>query len=582
MLHSKSKPLLFVSLAIAVALAVGLFWGDADGRSIRSALPERPDTEGFPAALDQRLDRVESRLIWPWNDHAQSVLELSGLYHINGFNEEALRCYELALSFEEVEEDLLLYRRSDLASQMGNLGLARTSLQQCLEKSPYYLPARLRLAELEYKSGDADQALDRYRSILDTHETQPHALLAIARDQLRENRIHESIVTLKKLVLANPDFSDGFSLLSQALDRAGQDQLAAEIRENAPRRKPSPLADPWLDSLMDDCYDSQRLSFVFENHLKAGDLDRALELVDRMEAIRPNDPQAYQQRGYAFYQVGRYEDAADAYEQALAFGGDPSTVRYFLADALARGGLNGRAESVVSEEIARTGGDADLLVLMASLAERRDSGEQIGWLEKALAKDPYHIEGNRQVSRLYWSLGKRKESIQALEQLRQLLPQDLASRVMIGRYALEVNQPKDAIDPLQEAVEIDPENQDASALLALAYLRSGNEQARAGAFEAAIRFYDRAIDVSADGEEAYLNKVQLCLKLERYDLAEATVSNLIERRPNDPVLYVSLGDVRMASGDLEGARASWKEALQRSEGNRELLRVIEQRLRENG
>ncbi|MBD5778071.1 tetratricopeptide repeat protein [Pelagicoccus sp. NFK12] len=532
--------------------------------------------------MDHRIDRIESRLLLPWNDHGQSIVELAGLYHINGFNVEALACYKIALSESDVAADILLYRRADLASQMGDFAMARTSLFDCLEKTPDYLPARLKLAELEYKSGDADHALQRYRSILDSHKTQPQALLAIARDQLRENDVQESIVTLKKLVLANPGFSDGFSLLSQALERVGQGQLAAEIRESAPRQKPSPLEDPWLDSLMSDCYDSQRLGFAFENHLKAGELDRALELVDRMEAIRPNDPHAYQQRGYAFYQVGRYADAAEAYEQALENGGDPSTVRYFLADSLAKAGLGKRAESVVLEEINRTGGDADILVLMASLAGERGSAEQKKWLEKALAMDPYHVEGNREISRLYWSLGKRNESVEALQKLRQLLTQDIASRVMIGRYALELDRPEDAIDPLQEAVEIDPKNQDASALLALACLRTGNEEARAGAFDSAISFYDRAIDVSADGEEAYLNKVQLCLKLERFDLAEATVADLIERRPDDPVLYVSLGDVRMASGDLEGAIASWKEAMVRSEGNRELRRVIEQRLKEDG
>lgn len=571
-----------ICFAVLATIAAALFFADGEGRVVRSSLPDRPNTKEFPETLDHRLDAIEKQFRLPWNDHYESLIQLAGVYHINGFSDEALVCYDLLLSEDVDHRDILLYRFADLSIQRGSVSEARKSLHQSLKLQPDYLPAQLKLAEIDYKLGDAEQAMERYRQILDAHKGQPQALLAIARNQLREKQLEEAIVTLKQLAVANPTFTDGVTLLTQALQQKGQDQLAAEIREKAPRQKASPLPDPWLDSLMSDCYDAQRLSFAFENHLKAGEFDRAMKLVDQMKSINPNDPQAYQQRGYAYYQVKKYAEAALAYEKALELGGDPSTVRFFLADSLAKSGAPQKAEAVARNEVSDTGGSADILVLLSDLVADRSVVERMDWLEQALEKDPLYGEANQELSRIYWRLGKRNEAIQLLENVRQLSTDDIASRIMIGRYALERDRPHEAIEPLEEAVAIDMTNQDARALLALACLRMGNEQARTGAFEMAIDSYDRAIDVSADGEEAYLNKVKLCLKLERYDLAESTVADLIERRPDNPVLYVSLGDVRMASGDLQGARESWQEALDMSTGNRELSKAIEQRLKEEG
>ena len=135
-------------------------------------------------------------------------------------------------------------------------------------------------------------------------------------------------------------------------------------------------------------------------------------------------------------------------------------------------------------------------------------------------------------------------------------------RVLLAQYHLERNEPQAAEPPLREAIQLDPDNPEANDLLAMTHLRIGNQEARVGRMREALQNYDLAIAARPALAEAYANKIQVCLQLQDYALAEEAMLRLAALRPANAAIYVSLGDIQNSAGKGAAARASWRRAME--------------------
>ncbi|EDY84043.1 tetratricopeptide repeat domain protein [Verrucomicrobiia bacterium DG1235] len=545
----------------------------------RSALPPRPDLASFSPILSERLSKAERCLFYPWSNRASCWFELGQLYHANRFYAEAEVCYLESISRSDEDAAVAHYLLADIAKQEGDLAAAKRSLAKSIALAPDSLPALLDYAEVTAKSGDVQAASALYNRVLKKNVDNPKALLELARFEMLQNRPEEALPLLLRIAKRDPNYIDGITLLTQVLDTLGEREKASMIRSEISRRKPAPTPNPWMEALLEHCFDSQRLSFIFEDYLKAGQLEKAFVYLDRMEEIDPTDSNPHMLRGYAYYQVKRYGQAVPHYRKAIALGGDTASLYYYLTTCLSESGQVEEAERMAREGLERAPQTVDLMVVLSDIVLKRglrDEGVEL--LQQALALAPAHISANRTLAKLYWEEGKKEAALDQLEMLRTLQPTDFATRMTLGNYYLEKGDFEAAIAVVEEARRIDPENTDIRNLLALSLMRQGNEEAREGAFEKAVAVYSRAIEADASLEEAYLNKVKVLMHIKRFADAEGVVRALMERRPEDPVLSVSLGDIQLAAGNASGARATWETGLELAKGNRELRTVIESRI----
>ena len=102
-----------IELGIALLL-IGC--GSADRELVLNAVPERPDLNGWPDRLYQRLENAEIQAL-NGRSPIESLKELGNLYHANGFYMEASRCYQALIGLEPDED-----KWSQLAASIREIG----------------------------------------------------------------------------------------------------------------------------------------------------------------------------------------------------------------------------------------------------------------------------------------------------------------------------------------------------------------------------------------------------------------------------------------------------------------------------
>jgi tetratricopeptide (TPR) repeat protein len=177
------------------------------------------------------------------------------------------------------------------------------------------------------------------------------------------------------------------------------------------------------------------------------------------------------------------------------------------------------------------------LVALAQLELRKgDRPAATRLLDDALAIEPRHTAANRARALMWWEQKQPEKAVPLLQVVLETAPSEIAAAGMLGQYFLDQGRPADACRPLEQAHTVDPKNENISELLGLAWLRVGNEHARARGFKPAITAYDRALAVRPNLAEAYVNKAQVCLHLGEAGGAENALRELARVQPAHPKL----------------------------------------------
>jgi tetratricopeptide (TPR) repeat protein len=150
--------------------------------------------------------------------------------------------------------------------------------------------------------------------------------------------------------------------------------------------------------------------------------------------------------------------------------------------------------------------------------------------------------------------GRYPQAIQALEKAVELDPQNLSGRVILGWTLHFAKQEQFAASALQEALERDPNYVPALNALGIVYLVSGNLQA-------AVTTHTKAIQLNPKNEVAYYN---LCLayhRLQQYDEAIAKGKQATVLEPNNPHPWVALAIAYWDKGEKSLAQQSYSQAI---------------------
>ena len=544
-----------------LVLSVGLaaLGSGCSRTATKPALPGRPDLSAFPPALASAVTEAEAAVR---GTPAGTVawLQLGRLYHANGFFPEARQCFGAALA-EPGPAAMANYYLADAARAASDLGEEVRCLRETLRLDSTYVPARLRLAEALYKSGEPEAAIEAFQAVLERDPGNARARLGLARERISRGDSAGATEILEKLATDHPEFCSTYALLAQLLEKRGETGRIALFRDKARARKDPPPPDPWMAELMRSCFDVLRLSIAFEDDVKAGNEADALTDLRRLETVAPNHWLVCRIRGLALAQQGRLADAVQEYERAAAAGGDATKLYPVWVATLVA--LNRLPEA---EEKARAGlrlvpRTPELLVALGELRwKQHDQTEALRVLTDALAIDPQSVRANRVLSQIAWENGDRDKAVTYLKVIEQSALSDIPTRALLGQYHLEKGEPAEAIAPLAAAAAIDPKNAAVAEMLALAHLRNGNRLARDGAVTEALDSYDAAIAVQPALAEAYANKAQVLLRTHESARAEPAIRSLLALQPDNPAAYLLLGDVQAAGGDAIEARQSWRKA----------------------
>lgn len=279
-MRSKAKLVLIASLLLAAVGAVG-WWRWAGNRLaiVRAAGPAGPDLSAASEILRTRIAAAEARA----GSRARAtkgLAQLSQLLHANGFLEEAKQCY-VGLERLEPNEPRWPHRHATIFAGYGDFEPAMTLWRRVIELAPTYLPAQLRVGDCLLKSNQPDAAAAMFAGVLKQDATNAYALLGLARIDLEAHRWEQAQERLENIV-HQTNFRLGYDLLVSLYERLGQNERAAAIR-GATKASGAyrDLPDPWMDELIEFCFDPYRLAVAAgvatpSETLKL--LERAIEL----------------------------------------------------------------------------------------------------------------------------------------------------------------------------------------------------------------------------------------------------------------------------------------------------------------
>lgn len=578
---SRRGKVLWSSAAAAGLALAGLLVVSRHGS--RPRLPAPAEYSNLPVPFNSALRRSRASADSEGGG-SDAVRDLAHLFQANRLFPEASACYKVVAASPEGLSARDHYSLAEIALEEADLDRASSELRAALKSEPRYVPARLALSEALFKSGQPDEAGRQYTAILALEPDQPQASFGLARVELQRGADDDAVARLRKLLARHPDSAPGAALLAQVLDRRGDADGAAAMRELSRQAHERDPADPWSDFMLADCYDLQRLGIAFEHYRLAGQMDKALPLLSRLEELDPNGWAPALLHGWSEKEAGHYPEAVRQYSEALKRGGDPERVCPLLVAALLTDKKIADAAALLADYHSRLPHSIPILLSYCEVAVREgDEKLARSLLTEALQADPYLYMPNMSMVQILWTAGEHDAAAQCLLRVARVFPADVDSRGILGQYYLEKSDPWSAIGPLEQAVAIvddkNPRRERLTRMLDTAYLAAGSMEASRGQFAKAVEFSEKSIRLAPAGPRGYSLKAKACERMGDFKGAVEALGTLSSLDPGEPTIQLSLGDAQYQSGDRDGAREHWQRALELvPAGATELRRAIGLRL----
>ena len=174
----------------------------------------------------------------------------------------------------------------------------------------------------------------------------------------------------------------------------------------------------------------------------------------------------------------------------------------------------------------------------------------------AVTKDNYMAEdyaGSALLVENFQSTGARRldEALGHFRNAVRINPNDAISHLNLGADLHERGQLREAIDEYQSVLHLTSD----SHLLAKAFIDLGAASQQLGDFTAADQYYQRALQLEPRNDVILLNRGKLRMNRRIQELAASASA-----KPT-PGVYLELGELQQAAGQIPGARQSYETAI---------------------
>lgn len=288
-------------------------------------------------------------------------------------------------------------------------------------------------------------------------------------------------------------------------------------------------------------------SLLVYSYTQLGRREDAWSVCQRGLDLFPHDAELWFRRGVLLHDLGRHEEAVQAYEKAVAGGEE----RHFVSiDRGIRGYKTRQNLAVVY---------ADMGDLARAEAQWRQIVEQV----------PRYRAGWQGLGELLLRQGKFTELLAVAELLltHGLPPRDavlLRAQAAAGQGDFET-----ASRQLEQVLVDCPGDVQALKLLCQILFEHG-------APAHAERFLRQLIRLEPGDASAYHNLGIVCMRMQQYESAAQAFRRALELRPDAPTTYRYLGYALKEAGWLDEAVAVWRAALGLAPGDPEILEAVRQ------
>lgn len=263
----------------------------------------------------------------------------------------------------------------------------------------------------------------------------------------------------------------------------------------------------------------------------------------------------FKRQGDQYLAQERYDEAAQAYGQALALNPDHVESCVGLGFALSELGQHAQAEAVLRRALARAPDNADVHYILGTLARARgDAPAAILHYRQALTHQPTLEFAYRQLFELYGETGQSEAAKVLLEQGIQVLPRAADFHINLGLLQLRANDYAAALAAFRAAAALQPTAPTVQLGLARAY-------AGLGRLEESITCYRAELARQPDQFEALVGLGGVLERAGRMLEALACYEQAAQQQPLATLPHQLRGNALLALGNKAAALAAYREVL---------------------
>jgi tetratricopeptide (TPR) repeat protein len=367
-----------------------------------------------------------------------------------------------------------------------------------------------------------------------------------------------------------------------------------------------------------------------------GDADAALQEIRKAIELSPNRAQFYMNLGLFLANAKQFSEAEAADKKAFEL--DPKSSRPLLAMASLYAGQQrwSDAEQVLQKAVSVEPNSVEPRIILARFylgEQKKDRAEQTlaeakkampddatayrllgdfyaatGDLDKAIAEyaslfdqHPNDLPLKKTYISALLQKGRTADVTRLNDEILKKNPKDVEAQIIRGRVLIGEKKGSDAIQALDTAVKIEPDNAGGHYYLALASDLTGDTTRRETELREAVRLRpdflpaETALGAVAmqKGDWATLNSAGAAVirmqpnapqgyvmraisEVGRKDTvaAESDFNRAIEVAPKDPIGYVRLGEFRLTQGRSKDADRLLEQALDLNPGSAQALRLL--------
>ena len=308
------KKALTITLSIVViasVLAGTLRWNAQrrDAIVIETHLLPAPSAKLLNPELAQRIGELNKRAI-EGPERIESLAMLSRVYHANGYLNHAWQTYRILIEIDE-KNPKWLHRLATIVSGFGQLSDAVTLYRKAIELDQEYIPTRIHLGDTLLKLNRYDEAKTVYQSILDSESTNPYALFGQARVSLAQNDTTRAKRFLE--IARHSNNRIGGDLLADIYERLGETSKARALLHEVTWSSHVSISDPRIDDIVSDCYDSFEVAMAAGKAGRAGDLVKAVRLMNKSITLDPLDHYSHDHLAKLYLLQGNIDQAKESY-----------------------------------------------------------------------------------------------------------------------------------------------------------------------------------------------------------------------------------------------------------------------------